>query len=70
MKIKDLEDVLYNQRGEPLQTTVLWKFAYGKVDEYDSGAHEYIVNRYPDLEVRRIQAEIINGLACIVIETN
>ena len=70
MKIKDLEDVLYNQRGEPLQITVLWKFAYGKVDEYDSGAHEYIVNRYPDLEVRRIQAEIIDGEAAIVIQTN
>ena len=39
MKIKDLEDVLYNQRGEPPQTTILWKFTYGKVDEYDSGAH-------------------------------
>ena len=71
MKIKDLQGILYNQHGTPFQITVLWKFSENnQIEEYDSGVHEYIINKYPDMEVKRIQAEIISGLPAIVIETN
>ena len=71
MKIKDLKGILYNQHGTPFQITVLWRFdENNKIEEYDSGVHEYIINKYPDAEVKRIQAEIISGMAAIVIKTN
>ena len=71
MQIKDLKGILYNQHGCPLQTTVLWRFnESGEIEEYASGVHEYIINNYPDKEIKRIQAEIISGMAAIVIETN
>lgn len=71
MKIKDLQGILYNQHGCPIQMTVLWKFNdEGNIEEYASGAHEYIIDKYPDKEIKHIQAEIISGAASIVIETN
>ena len=70
MKIKDLQGILYNQHGNPLQMTLLWRFNENNIEEYASGVHEYIIHNYPDKEVKRIQAEIINGEAVIVIETN
>lgn len=71
MKIKDLEDVLYNQHGCQFQITVLWRFnEKNNMEEYESGVHEYIIKNYPDKEVKRIQAEIIDGEAAIVIQTN
>lgn len=70
MKIRDLQGILYNQHGGPLQMTVLWRFNENNIEEYASGVHEYIIKNYPDKEVKRIQAEIVNGEAAIVIETN
>ena len=71
MKIKDLKSILYNQHGCPFQMSVLWNFNDdNKVEEYASGVHEYIIDKYPDKEVKRIQAEIISGVAVIVIQTN
>lgn len=70
MKIKDLKGIIYNQHGCPFQMTVLWNFDGNRINEYDSGVHEYIIHKYPDKEVKRIQAEIISGEAVIVIETN
>jgi hypothetical protein len=70
MKIKDLKGILYNQHGCPFQMTVLWNFNDDKVEEYASGVHEYIIDKYPEKEVKRIQAEIISGAAVIVIQTN
>lgn len=70
MQIKDLQGILYNQHGCPFQMTVLWRFNENQIEEYASGVHEYIINNYPDKEVKRIQAEIISGEAAIVIETN
>lgn len=69
MKIKDLKGILYNQHGCPLQSTLLWRYN-NAIEEYASGVHERIIKDYPDKEVKRIQAEIINGEAVIVIETN
>lgn len=69
MKIKDLQGILYNQHGCPLQSTLLWRYN-NTIEEYASGVHERIIKDYPDREVKRIQAEIINGEAVIVIETN
>ena len=71
MKIKDLKGILYNQHGCPFQMTVLWNFNDDNdIEEYASGVHEYIIDKYPDKEVKRIQAEIISGGAAIVIQTN
>ena len=70
MKIKDLKGVLYNSHGCTIQPTILWNFDNDKINEYDFGTHEYIINKYPWKEVKRIQAEIINGEAVIVIQTN
>ena len=70
MKIKDLKGILYNSHGCPFQMTVLWNFKDNKVEEYASGVHEYIINKYPNKEVKRIQAEIISGEAAIIIQTN
>lgn len=70
MKIKDLQGILYNQHGCPLQPTLLWRFNENKIEEYAFGVHERIIKDYPDKEIKRIQAEIINGEAVIVIETN
>lgn len=71
MKIKDLEGVLHNQHGCPFQITVLWRFnEKNNMEEYASGVYEYIIKNYPDKEVKRIQAEIIDGEAAIVIQTN
>lgn len=70
MKIKDLRGIIYNQHGCPFQMTVLWNFKDGKINEYECAVYEYIANHYPDKRVLRIQAEIINGEAAIVIQTN
>lgn len=70
MKIKDLKGILYNSHGCPFQSTMLWNFKENKVNEYECAIHEYIVNNYPDKEVKRIQTEIINGQAMIVIQTD
>ena len=70
MKIKDLQGVIYNQHGCQLQLTLLWRFNENAIEEYASGVHERIIKDYPDKEVKRMQAEIINGEAVIVIETN
>lgn len=71
MKIKDLKGILYNQHGCQFQITVLWRFNKDyEVEEYASGVHEYIIDKYPDKDIKRIQAEIISGVAAIVIETN
>ena len=70
MKIKDLKGILYNQHGCLLQETLLWNFNGNSINEYASGVHEAIIHNYPDKEVKRIQAEIIDGEAVIVIETN
>ena len=70
MKIKDLKGILHNQHGCPFQITVLWRFNENIMEEYASGVHEYIINNYPDKEVKRIQAEIIDGEAAIAIQTN
>ena len=71
MKIKDLKGILYNQHGCPLQETLLWRFDENyNIEEYAYGTHEYIIDKYPDKEVKRIQAEVVNGEARIVIETN
>jgi hypothetical protein len=71
MKIRDLKDVLYNQRGCPLQNTLLWRFGEnGNIDEYYNGVHENVIATHGDKEIKHIQADIINGSATIVIETN
>lgn len=70
MKIKDLKGIIHNQHGCPLQMTVLWNFKDNKINEYECAVYEYIVNHYPNKEVKRIQAEIIDGCAVIVIETD
>lgn len=70
MKIKDLKGIVYNQHGCPFQMTMLWNFKDNKVNEYECATHEYIINNYPDKEVKRIQAEIIGYQAVIVIETD
>ena len=71
MQIKDLKGVIYNQHGCAFQATVLWRFNENyEIEEYASGVHEYIIDKYPDKEVKRIQAEIISGEAAIVIHTN
>ena len=70
MKIKDLKGVLYNQHGCPFQETILWNFENNKINEYATGIHDYIIAHYPEKEVKRIQAEIIKGVAFIVIQTN
>lgn len=71
MKIKNLKGILFNLHGCPLQTTMLWNFDKdGKIDNYACGVHEYIICNYPDKEVKRIQSEIIDGEAVIVIQTN
>ena len=70
MKIKDLEGILYNQHGCPFQSTMLWNFDDGKVDEYVCATHEYIVENYSHKEVKRIQADIVKGQAVIVIQTD
>lgn len=70
MKIKDLKGILYNQHGCPFQSTILWNFDDNKVNEYACGIHEYIIDTYSHKEVKRIQAEIINGEPVIVIETD
>jgi hypothetical protein len=71
MIIKDLTGILYNQHGSPFQNTLLWRFSEsGGIDEYYEGVHENVIATHGDKEVKRIQAEIINGTATIVIETN
>lgn len=70
MKIKDLKGILYNNHGCPIQSTVLWNFSNNAINEYDFGSHEYIIHNYSEKEVKRIQTEIINGEAVIVIQTN
>lgn len=72
MKIKDLKGILYNQHGCQLQTTTLWRFDENyDIDEYDCGTHEYIIEHYPDKEVKRIQADAdYQGDVGIVIQTN
>jgi hypothetical protein len=70
MKIEDLKEILYNQHGCPFEMTVLWNFKEDKVNEYECAIHEYIINNYPNKEVKRIQAEIIKGQAVIVIQTD
>lgn len=71
MKICDLKDILYNQHGCLLQNTLLWRFDESyNIDEYYEGVHENVIATHGDKEVKRIQAEIINGAATIVIETN
>lgn len=69
MKIKDLQGIIYNQHGCPLQSILLWRYN-NAIEEYASGVHERIIKDYSEREVKRIQAEIINGEAVIVIETN
>lgn len=70
MKIKDLKGILYNNHGCPIQSTILWNFNEYNVYEYDFGTHEYIINKYPGKEIKRIQSEIINGESVIVIQTD
>ena len=70
MKIKDLKGILYNQHGCPFQSAMLWNFQDNKINEYDFGVHESIISKYPEKEVKRIQAEIIKGEPVIVIETD
>lgn len=71
MKIVDLKGILYNQHGCPLGTTLLWRFNdAGQIEEYVSGVHEYIIDKYPNKEIKRIQTEIISGEATLVIHTN
>ena len=72
MKIKDLKGILCNQHGCQLQTTTLWRFNDdGDINEYACGVHEYIIENYPNMQVKRIQAEIYdNGDVGIVIQTN
>lgn len=70
MKIKDLKGIIYNTHGCPFQMTVLWNFKDNKINEYEWAVYEYIANHYPEKEVKRIQAEIKNGEAVLVIETN
>lgn len=72
MKIDDLNGILYNQHGCPLQTTTLWRFDDdGNIDEYVCGTHEYVIANYPDKDVIRVQADVDeNGDVGIVIQTN
>lgn len=70
MKIKDLNGILYNQHGCPIQSTILWNFDNNKINEYDFGTHEYIIKNYPEKEIKRLQSEIINGESVIVIQTD
>lgn len=70
MKIKDLKGFLYNQHGCPFQSTLLWNFDDNKINEYACAIHEHIIDIYSHKEVKRIQAEIINGQAMIVIQTD
>lgn len=71
MKIKDLKGIIYNSHGDLYQTIVLWQFNNnGELNEYASGMAEYIICEFSEKEVKRIQAEIVNGMAVIVIQTN
>ena len=70
MRIKDLNGILFNQHGCPFQSTLLWNFDGGEINEYAFGVHEVIIDKYPLREVKRMQAEIIKGEAVIVIQTN
>ena len=68
MKIKDLKGILYNQHGSPFQSTLLWNFEDNKINEYVCATHEYVINNYPEREVKRIQAGILNGEVVIIIQ--
>ena len=70
MKIKDLKGILYNLHGCPLQMATLWNFDDNEINEYDSGTYEYIINKYPEKEVKRIQADMVNRESVILIQTN
>lgn len=70
MKIKDFEKIIYNQHGCAFRSTVLWNYDGRKINEYASGIHEYIINNFPEKDVIRIEAEIINDEPMLVIQTN
>ena len=71
VKLKDLKGIIYNSHGSLYQTIVLWRFNNnGELDEYASGMAEYIINDFSEKDVKRIQTEISNGTAVIVIQTN